>query len=65
MAKLSKKERMLRAYSEAVNGRFSNETQSAMNEMLWILSEGTRYELEVKEAFDHLEELDGIAKKEV
>lgn len=63
LAKLSKKERLLRAYSEALTGRFSKDTQNAMNDMLWILAEGTRYEQEVKEAFDHLEKLDEMVKE--
>ncbi|MBG9754971.1 hypothetical protein J1907_10400 [Lysinibacillus sphaericus] len=56
MGKLTKKERMRQAASDARYARRHRDLQIAMNEILFILSEGTRYENDVKEAFDILEE---------
>jgi|GEM_PF-2007631 len=56
MAKQTKKERMVQAASDVRYARRHRDLQIAMNEMLFILAEGTRYEHDVKEAFDILEE---------
>lgn len=55
MPKQTKKERMLQAAIEARYARRHRDLQIAMNEMLLILAEGTRYERDVKEAFDMLD----------
>lgn len=56
MARKTKRLRMIESSSEAHSSRNKDKLQEAMNHMLWILAEGTRYEEDVSIAFDMLEQ---------
>lgn len=55
MARKTKKMRMIEHVTEAHSARNKASLQDAMNAMLWVLAEGTRYEKDVEIAFDMLE----------
>lgn len=54
---------MIEAASDAHSARNHNDLQNAMNHMLWILAEGTRYEHVVGEAFSTLEKFHDLIRK--
>lgn len=56
MAKETKKERMFQAISVAHSGRNMDRVQQGINQMLFVLAEGTKWEEDVTIAFEILEE---------
>lgn len=55
--KETKRERMIHATSIAHSARNEEKLQDAMNNMLWVLAEGTRYQKDVELAFEVLEKM--------
>lgn len=55
--KETKRDLMIQAASIAHSARTEEKLQDAMNNMLWVMAKGTRYQKDVELAFEALEKM--------